>query len=138
MEADALTPQEQSWLEDARALARRSLAPPRESAGALAVSTSGETFPGVAVQLTTTPGLSVCAEQVALCAARAAGADEISHLCLWIGPAAGDHPCGACRQVWLELAPRARWLLQRGDQPPQRLSLATLLPEPFEEFAPDA
>lgn len=137
MEATFPTPQERAWLDAARATARRSIATPRESAGAIAVSGNGETFPGVAVQLPGSAGLSVCAEEVALCAARAAGATDITHLCLWVGPAAADHPCGACRQIWLELAPRARFLLQRGDAPPRLLSEAKLLPDPFSDFSPD-
>ncbi|MBD3236352.1 MAG: tRNA dihydrouridine synthase DusB [Candidatus Eisenbacteria bacterium] len=137
MEEPATDPRFEAHLAAARAAARRAWAPPRERCGAVAISRAGERFCGATMQLAAPSGLSVCAEQVALCAARAAGAGEIACVCLWIGPAAGDHPCGTCRQIWLELAPRARWLLQRGDQPPQWLSLDRLLPDPFRDFSPE-
>jgi len=125
-----VTAQDREWLATARRLAHRSLAPPARCAGALARTASGG-HAGVAIELDTVPGLSVCAEQVALSAARAAGEADIRALYLWLPAAAGAHPCGRCLQVWRELAPQAPLWRQRGDGQPECLILAELLPDPF-------
>ncbi len=126
-----------SAIEEARVVAHRSRATPAESAGAIVVTRDGTRFPGVAVQLTAATGLSVCAEQVALSAARAASSEPIEEIALWIPAAAGQHPCGKCLQVWLELAPKARFRLQRGETAPSELSLRELLPDAFTTFEPN-
>ncbi len=138
MPTDPLTADELGLLAEARAVARRSLAPPREQAGAVALTAAGGRFPGVAVRLETAVGLSACAEQVALCAARAGGPAPIIAVALWLPAAAGEHPCGRCLQTWRELAPQAPMILQRGDDTPVRLGLDRLLPDPFTHFEPQA
>jgi cytidine deaminase len=126
--------EDRARLAEARTLARRCLAPPASRAGALAVNADGGSFPGSAIQLATATGLSACAEQVALCAARASSAQPITRLYLWLPRTAGDHPCGRCLQVWRELAPDCHCLLQRGDEEPVWLDLDALLPHPFTRY----
>ncbi len=121
-------------LADARAVAHRSSALPTERAGAIAVTRDGSRFPGIAVSIRTSPGLSVCAEQVAISAARAATTSPVRQIALWVPAGAADHPCGRCLQVWQELAPEAEFHLQRGDEPPVRLDRQALLPDAFHEF----
>ncbi|MBM3316369.1 MAG: hypothetical protein FJY75_00810 [Candidatus Eisenbacteria bacterium] len=121
-------------IDEARAAARRARAPAAERCGALAVTADGGRHPGTTIRLAGAAGLSACAEQIALSAARAAGASPIARLYLWVPAAAGAHPCGRCLQLWRELAPQARCLLQRGDAPPTELDLAALLPEPFTSY----
>ena len=131
---DPLSSGNRELLAAAREAAGRALALPAERTGALAVTRGGARFPGAALRLPVAAGLSVCAEQVALWAARAAAAEPVVLLVLWIPAAAGDHPCGQCLQVWQELAPEAPLLLQRGDEQPRLLTLATLLPDGFWSF----
>jgi len=122
-------------LAEARRNAARSVAPPGEQAGAVVVCEDGRHFAGAAMVLRV-PGLSVCAEQVALSAARAATEAPVAAIALWIPEAAPEHPCGKCLQVWKELAPQARFVFQRGDRPPRLLDLEALLPDAFEHFEP--
>lgn len=129
-------PIDQKLLAEVRAIARRSNAPGAERAAALAITTGGERYPGVAIHLGAAAGLSACAEQVAICAARAASSRPIETVVLWIPAAAGTHPCGRCLQIWLELARDARFILQRGEAEPQILALTQLLPDAFEDFRP--
>ncbi len=130
------TDQDQALLQEARALAQRSIGPAAQSAGAIAVTEDGARFPGVEIHLENSGTLSVCAEQVAMSAARASSRSSITTLALWIPPTARRHPCGPCRQIWLELAPGARFLLQRGDEAPVLLSPETLMPDAFTSFEP--
>jgi cytidine deaminase len=127
---------EQAHLRAAQRHARRAPGPPRERTGAIAVTADGQSFAGIAVRLETATGLSVCAEQVALCAARAGTEAPVVALLLWVPGAAGRHPCGQCLQIWHELAPEAGLVLQRGDETPQRFELAELMPDAFVDFRP--
>ncbi len=77
--------------------------------------------------------LTVCAERVALFAARAAGADDIVELAV-MGPGRGEiptSPCGACRQVIWDLAPQANVLLATPSGSVAVWSPRNLLPGPF-------
>jgi cytidine deaminase len=118
-------------LKEARAVARRAQTPARDATGAIARTRDGLIFPGVSIRLETCAALSVCAEQVALSSAVAATDEPIEEIALWVPAGAGEHPCGHCLQVWLELAPQARFVFQRGEEEPRLLDLKTLLPDPF-------
>ena len=121
-------------IEEAREIAKRSSAEPANRGGAVVVTEANERFLGVTINLTGCPGLSIAAEQVALCGAKATSTSPIREIALWIPEAAGDLPGGDSLQVWLELAPEASFLLQRGDREPKPLDLATLLPDAFRDF----
>jgi cytidine deaminase len=131
-----LTEDDRALLAEARELARRSLGPPRERAGAVARTREGSRFSGVAIRVAGSPALSVCALPVALTAARAATLSPVEAIALWLPATGADQPCGLCRQIWSELAPAARLLLQREDGPPATLALHDLLPDPFTHFDP--
>ncbi|MCK4303477.1 MAG: cytidine deaminase [Candidatus Eisenbacteria sp.] len=133
-----LEPYDRSPMDEARSLAHRSKAPPAECAGAIAVTRDGSRFPGVAIALSSAAGLSVCAERVAMSSARSATSSPIEEIALWIPKSAGDHPCGICLQIWLELAPKARFLLQRGEGEIQELDLKQLLPDAFTSYDPSS
>ena len=136
MNLPSITAEECELLAEARELARRSNGPSRERAGAIAVTRDGGRFPGVALRVAGSPALSICAVPVALGAARAGTDAPVTLLVLWIAATAAEQPCGLCLQLWLELAPAARFLRQREDGEPRVLSLAELLPDPFTRFEP--
>jgi cytidine deaminase len=87
------------------------------------------------VELPVAPRLSVCAEHAALTAAVAAGISPRA-VVIWTVPEDPSAlPCGVCRQVLAELAPKAALWLQQGDGAPRRLDAESLLPHPFDERA---
>lgn len=95
------------------ALAARSLAYApysRFQVGAAVLTASGRIFPGGNIENAAYP-MTVCAERVALFSAYAHEEREI--VALAVATATDDvaSPCGACRQVIFELAPRSRVIL---------------------------
>ncbi|HEX6989063.1 MAG TPA: pyrimidine-nucleoside phosphorylase [Bacillota bacterium] len=74
-------------------------------------------------------GLTCCAERVALFKAVSEGARDIVHVAV-VAHGAMPFPCGACRQVLGELAPRARLVVSDGEHL-ERRTVAQLLPDPF-------
>lgn len=103
--------------------------------GAAVLLANGETVTGANIE-NASYGLTCCAERVAMFAATAhhpgvritalavsAGDDHIKH-----ESDNGRMPCGACRQVMMELMPADSpvWIDGVGE-----LSLSTLLPTPF-------
>ena len=78
-------------------------------------------------------GLTVCAERVAVFAAAAAGHRQVRAVAVVAPRAAGATPCGACRQVLNEFAPRDGDLTVVLDGPAgtELTTLAALLPRSF-------
>jgi cytidine deaminase len=134
MNAPQVTPEDRDLLESARALSRRSIAPARDRAGAIALTRDGQRVPGVAVRVAGAPALSACAVPAALWAARAVSVDPVACIALWLPRTAVDQPCGLCLQIWRELAPASRFVVQREDDEPTVLALERLLPDPFTRF----
>jgi len=81
-------------------------------------------------------GLTCCAERVALFNAVSQGEREFTAIAVVAQADGGPMPCGACRQLLAELAPRARvWIADSRD--PRRIKefrVATLLPKAFVDF----
>jgi cytidine deaminase len=99
--------------------------------GAAARDREGNVYTGCNVE-NASLGLTLCAERVALFHAVAAGASEIETLAFVSNHPGVTSPCGACRQVLVELAPRARIVF--GDESGVRTEWASpgdLLPEAF-------
>jgi cytidine deaminase len=84
--------------------------------GAAALTASGRVFPGCNVENAAYPA-TICAERAALLGAYAAGEREIVALAVVADTLAPVSPCGTCRQVIHELAPRCTVVLAntRGD-----------------------
>jgi cytidine deaminase len=84
--------------------------------GAAALTASGRVFPGCNVENAAYPA-AICAERAALLGAYAAGDREIVALAVIADTPAPVSPCGTCRQVVHELAPRCTVVLSnmRGD-----------------------
>jgi cytidine deaminase len=101
----------------ARAAREQAYAPySRFAVGAAALTASGRIFPGCNVENAAYPAC-LCAERVALVSAYAAGEHEIVALAVVADTPGPVSPCGTCRQVILELAPRCVITLanMRGD-----------------------
>nr|WP_044200047.1 cytidine deaminase [Oscillochloris trichoides] len=78
--------------------------------GAAVLSASGRIFLGGNIENAAYP-MTICAERVALFSAYAAAEREIVALAVVTPTTDVASPCGACRQVIAELAPRATILL---------------------------
>ena len=77
-------------------------------------------------------GLSICAERVALTKALSEGSEHFVAIAI-IGPTR-DYcpPCGACRQLLYDYAPKLKIILTNGKEN-KVINLKELLPLPFEE-----
>jgi cytidine deaminase len=98
-----------------------------------AVRVDGQTFVGVNVEVASYP-LSVCAERNAIAAAVAGGGRALEAVAVATDASPPSSPCGACRQVLLELAAhpervRVVAVNPRGER--REWTLAQLLPDAF-------
>lgn len=99
------------------------------SVGAAVLCADGHIFEGCNIE-NASYGLTICAERVALFCAVAAGCRQIDAIAI-AGPGGEPlSPCGACRQVMLELAPGAR-VIMAGAPAPRIRTVEQLLPEAF-------
>jgi cytidine deaminase len=90
----------------AAAARERAYAPySRFAVGAAVLTASGQVFPGCNIE-NAAYSSCLCAERVALTSAYAAGQREIVALAVIADTAGPVSPCGTCRQVIHELAPR--------------------------------
>ena len=118
-------------LELARKASERAIAPfSGLKVGAALLGASGRVYLGSNIE-SKVLGLTVCAERVALWKALSEGEREFKALALTAfkggKEVSGITPCGACRQLLLEFAPRVEVVLNDG----RRLRIEELLPEPF-------
>ena len=100
--------------------------------GAAVRATDGRVFPGCNVEISSY-GLTICAERVALFAARAAGVSDFDALAV-VGPGSDGTPtppCGACRQVIWDLAGDIDIHLAAPEGEVETRRTSDLLPEPF-------
>ncbi len=130
--AGALTPDQTAALVAAALAAQeRAYAPySRFAVGAAVHTASGQIFLGGNIENAAYP-LTICAERVALFSAYAANQREIVAIAVVTPTPSYASPCGACRQVLLELAPHSTVLLlnQAGDY--RRTTPQELLPAGF-------
>lgn len=99
--------------------------------GAVAVDAAGRAVRGANVEFASDWTRGLCAERVALVAARAAGIGPVVRLYVACTKAPGGSPCGACRQVISDLAPGATVVLWNGDAAPIVTTAEALLPGAF-------
>lgn len=98
--------------------------------GAAVVDGSGRVFAGVNVE-NASFGLTTCAERNALAAAVVAGARALRAVVVVSSAPHMITPCGACRQVLLELAPDAEVRCYGRDGGELRTSVRELMPHAF-------
>ncbi len=97
--------------------------------GAAVRCADGRVFEGCNIE-NASYGLTICAERVALFAAVAAGCRQIDAIAI-AGPGAEPvSPCGACRQVMVELAPDAT-VIMAGEEGRRVRRVTDLMPEAF-------
>ncbi len=98
--------------------------------GAALLGASGKVFLGCNVENSAYPA-TICAERGAVAAAVAAGEHDFVRLAVVAGSPGPVSPCGMCRQVLAELAPRARVLLANLDGAVEETTTEALLPGAF-------
>jgi cytidine deaminase len=98
--------------------------------GAAALTAAGRIFPGCNIENAAYPAC-LCAERVALTSAYAAGEREIVALAVVADTAGPVSPCGTCRQVLLELAPRCIVVLANTRGQKLQTTPQALLPSGF-------
>lgn len=98
--------------------------------GAAVECFGGEVYSGCNVE-NAAFGSSICAEQVAVCTAVAAGNRRIKRIAVYSEGTNYPFPCGNCRQVISEFAPEAEVLSVRGDGRYVSYSMSALLPSAF-------
>jgi cytidine deaminase len=126
-----LTPDLADLLAVAAAARQRAYCPySRFAVGAAALTASGVTFPGCNIENAAYPS-TICAERVALFNAYAAGEREIVALAVIADTPGPVSPCGGCRQVILELAPRAIVVMANLGGAWRVASISELLPDGF-------
>jgi cytidine deaminase len=117
----------------ARAVQPRAYAPYSKFSVGAAIVADGRVFEGVNVENAAYP-LCTCAERAAVAAAVTAGARAIEAVAVSTGASPPASPCGACRQILIELAPdpaavRVVSVNDRGER--REWTLAELLPDGF-------
>ena len=100
--------------------------------GAALLTQTGEIISGANVE-SASYGLTCCAERVALFNALTAGKRNFVAVAVVARTAGGPMPCGACRQLLAEYAPKARVFVadSRTPQTIKEFSVRELLPGPF-------
>ena len=112
---------------------QRAVAPySRFKVGAALLSKSGEITTGANVE-SASFGLTCCAERVALFSALAGGKSDFVAMAVVARAPGGPMPCGACRQLLAEFAPRAVvWVADsRAPRVIRQFTVRELLPGAF-------
>lgn len=100
--------------------------------GAALLASSGEIISGANVE-SASYGLTCCAERVALFKALSEGRRRFTGIAVVGRIPGGPMPCGACRQLLAEYAPKATVLIADSSKPKvvREFSVGTLLPAAF-------
>ena len=120
-------------IEEARGALRRGFAPVRHTVAAAVRTRSGKVYLGLSVEGIHGP----CAEPVALGAALTAGDPEIESMVAVSGPSrpyAVLSPCGTCRQLLMDYAPKAFALVKLRSGRVVRLTAEECLPGGYRTF----
>ena len=120
----------------AAALARLGAVAPwsRFQVGAALLTRQGAIITGANVE-SASYGLTCCAERVALFKALTDGHRDFAAIAVVAAAPGGPMPCGACRQLLAEYAPKAKvWVADAADVTRSReFTVAKLLPAAFRE-----
>jgi cytidine deaminase len=118
-------------IEAAEQVATQAYAPYSSFAvGAALITKSGRIFSGCNVE-NASYGLTICAERNAIFRAVAEGERQFETLVIYTPTDRFTGPCGACRQVMAEFAPKLEVIMVNKKGRVRRTSLARLLPDQF-------
>jgi len=98
--------------------------------GAALRTESGKVFTGCNIE-SSSYGLTVCAERVALFKALSEGEETFTHLAVVTDVNPPSSPCGACRQLLWDYARNIEIILAGKDSTTEITTLKSLLPRPF-------
>lgn len=98
--------------------------------GAALQTTDGRVYTGCNVE-NSSYGLTVCAERVAIAKAVSDGAKKFKAMAVVTSSKKVEYPCGACRQVIAEFAPKIKIILANTKGDVKRTSISKLLPKVF-------
>jgi cytidine deaminase len=125
----------------AAARARRRAVAPYSTfkVGAALLTKAGQIITGANVE-SASYGLTCCAERVALFSALTSGKSDFAAVAVVAEVEGGAMPCGACRQLLAEYAPRARvWVADsRALDAIKEFSVSQLLPAAFADVPRDS
>lgn len=111
MKREELSEQDRRLLQEAETARQQAYVPySRFRVGAALVTASGRIVRGCNIE-NASFGLTNCAERTALFTAVAAGEKDVEAMAVVADTEDLTTPCGACRQVLVELAPRARVII---------------------------
>jgi len=118
-------------IDAARRMAQRAYVPASEYAvGAVLECDDGRLVPGVNVEHPDWARI-LCAERNALGTVQSYALPAPRHLFLTCSEDPDGTPCGACRQLLVELAPDTTLWMDRHSAPPERATVSALLPGSF-------
>jgi cytidine deaminase len=100
--------------------------------GAALLARSGKVYTGCNIE-SSSFGLTICAERTALFKAISEGEHEFTAIAIAAGNRGETPPCGACRQVLLDLAGNIDVILPGTGSRPSILKLKELLPRAFSQ-----
>lgn len=100
--------------------------------GAALLTKTGKVYTGCNVE-SSSFGLTICAERVALFKALSEGETEFEVIAIISDAADLCPPCGACRQVLWDYAQNISVLLANDEDKYEKISLGQLLPKAFED-----
>lgn len=104
----------------------------RFQVGAALLCTDGSLFTGFNIE-SSSYGLTICAERVALFRALSEGKTAFTAMAVVAGTRNWCPPCGACRQVLWEWAKDIEVVMARSEKDYRILSLSALLPHAFDD-----
>jgi cytidine deaminase len=104
--------------------------------GAALLTADGRMFTGTNVE-NASFGLSICAERTAVFKAVTAGVKKFTAIAICADGPKPTPPCGACRQVLVEFAPRLTVLMCGEEGDVEEHLMSDLLVRPFLSFRPE-
>jgi cytidine deaminase len=120
-----------SLLDAAKAARRQSHAPySKFQVGAAVRTRSGKTFTGSNVE-SSSYGLTLCAERLAICRAVHEGDADIVEIAVVADTEGPPGPCGACRQFMYDFAPNATVYMENLSGRTREAGVSQLIPWAF-------
>jgi cytidine deaminase len=98
--------------------------------GAALLTKNGKVYTGCNIE-NSSYGLTICAERTAIFKAVSEGHRTFKAIAIATDESEFTEPCGACRQVLMDLAGNIDFVMSKGNRQLKVLKLSDLLPHPF-------